>query len=194
MPAIAGMGVSVNIGYARVSTEEQNLDRQIDILKQAGCDRIYEEKVSGIKKERTELNKILDQIRTGDVIIIADPTRLSRSVKDLFSIVEQIEEKGANIKSIKESWVDTTTAQGKLMFTIFAGISQFERDLISQRTIEGLNAARARGKKGGRPKINDKDIKLAVKMYNSKNYSITEIRKATGVSKTALYRYINSNK
>jgi len=194
VPAIAGMGVSVNIGYARVSTEEQNLDRQIDILKQAGCDRIYEEKVSGIKKERTELNKILDQIRTGDVIIIADPTRLSRSVKDLFSIVEQIEEKGANIKSIKESWVDTTTAQGKLMFTIFAGISQFERDLISQRTIEGLNAARARGKKGGRPKINDKDIKLAVKMYNSKNYSITEIRKATGVSKTALYRYINSNK
>jgi DNA invertase Pin-like site-specific DNA recombinase len=184
----------VNIGYARVSTEEQNLDRQIDILKQAGCDRIYEEKVSGIKKERTELNKILDQIRTGDVIIIADLTRLSRSVKDLFSIVEQIEEKGANIKSVKESWVDTTTAQGKLMFTIFAGISQFERDLISQRTIEGLNAARARGKKGGRPKTNDKDVKLALKMYNSKNYSITEIRKATGVSKTTLYRYINSNK
>lgn len=183
----------MKIGYARVSTEEQNLDRQIDILKQAGCDRIYEEKVSGIKKERPELNKILDQIRMGDVIIISDLTRLSRSVKDLFSLVEQIEEKGANIKSIKESWVDTTTAQGKLMFTIFAGISQFERDLISQRTIEGLNAARARGKKGGRPKINDKDIKLAVKMYNSKNYSISEITKATGVSKTTLYRYINSS-
>lgn len=184
----------MNIGYARVSTEEQNLDRQIDILKQAGCDRIYEEKVSGIKRERTELNKILDQIRNGDVIIIADLTRLSRSVKDLFSLVEQIEEKGANIKSIKESWVDTTTAQGKLMFTIFAGISQFERDLISQRTIEGLNAARARGKNGGRPKKNDKDIKLAVKMYNNKNCSITEITKATGVSKTTLYRYINNNK
>jgi Site-specific recombinases, DNA invertase Pin homologs len=130
----------------------------------------------------------------GDVIIIADLTRLSRNVKDLFSLVEQIEEKGANIKSIKESWVDTTTAQGKLMFTIFAGISQFERDLISQRTIEGLNAARARGKQGGRPKINDKDIKLAIKMYNSKNYSISEITKATAVSKTTLYRYINNNK
>ncbi|MCB2301087.1 recombinase family protein [Clostridium estertheticum] len=184
----------MKIGYARVSTEEQNLDRQLDILKQAGCDRIYEEKVSGVKKDRTELNKMLDQIRTGDVIIISDLTRLSRSVKDLFSLVEQIEEKGANIKSIKESWVDTTTAQGKLMFTIFAGISQFERDLISQRTIEGLNAARARGKKGGRPKTNEKDIKLAVKMYNSKNYSISEITKATGVSKTTLYRYINNNK
>lgn len=184
----------MKIGYARVSTEEQNLDRQIDILKQIDCDRIYEEKVSGIKKERPELNKMLDQIRTGDVIIISDLTRLSRSVKDLFSIVEQIEGKGANIKSIKESWVDTTTAQGKLMFTIFAGISQFERDLISQRTIEGLNAARARGKKGGRPKINYKNIKLAIKMYNSKNYSISEITKATGVSKTTLYRYINNNK
>ena len=184
----------MKIGYARVSTEEQNLDRQIDILEQIGCGRIYEEKVSGIKKERPELNKMLDQIRTGDVIIISDLTRLSRSVKDLFSLVEQIEGKGANIKSIKESWVDTTTAQGKLMFTIFAGISQFERDLISQRTIEGLNAARARGKKGGRPKVNDKDIKLAIKMYNSKNYSISEITKATGVSKTTLYRYINNNK
>jgi len=150
--------------------------------------------VSGITKNRPELNKMLDQIRTGDVIIISDLTRLSRSVKDLFSLVEQIEGKGANIKSIKESWVDTTTAQGKLMFTIFAGISQFERDLISQRTIEGLNAARARGKQGGRPKINEKEIKLAVKMYNSKNYSISEITKATGVSKTTLYRYINNNK
>lgn len=184
----------MNIGYARVSTEEQNLNRQLDILKQAGCDRIYEEKVSGIKKDRHELNKMLDQIRTGDVIIISDLTRLSRSVKDLFSLVEQIEEKGANIKSIKESWVDTTTAQGKLIFTIFAGISQFERDLISQRTIEGLNAARARGKKGGRPKTNEKEIKLAVKMYDSKNYSISEITKATSVSKTTLYRYINNNK
>jgi len=184
----------MNLGYARVSTEEQNLYRQIDILEQFGCGRIYEEKVSGVTKNRPELNKMLDQIRTGDVIIISDLTRLSRSVKDLFSLVEQIEEKGANIKSIKESWVDTTTAQGKLMFTIFAGISQFERDLISQRTIEGLNAARARGKKGGRPKTNEKEIKLAVKMYNSKNYSISEITKATSVSKTTLYRYINNNK
>jgi DNA invertase Pin-like site-specific DNA recombinase len=184
----------MKIGYARVSTEEQNLDRQLDILKLAGCDRIYEEKVSGIKKERPELKKILDQLRSGDVLIVADITRLSRSIKDLFCLVEQIEKEGANIKSIKESWVDTTTAQGKLMFTIFAGISQFERDLISQRTIEGLNAARARGKKGGRPRLNEKNIKLAVKMYNSKNYSISEITKATSVSKTTLYRYIRNDK
>ena len=180
----------MKIGYARVSTEEQNLDRQIDILKQIGCDRIYEEKVSGIKKERPELNKMLDQIRTGDVIIISDLTRLSRSVKDLFSLVDQIEKKGANIKSLKESWMDTSTPQGKLMFTIFAGISQFERDLISQRTLEGLAAARARGRNGGRPKKNEKAITLALKMYQEKVCSISEITKATGVSKTTIYRYI----
>ncbi|WP_341479182.1 recombinase family protein [Clostridium gasigenes] len=115
----------MKIGYARVSTEEQNLDRQIDILKQVSCDRIYEEKISGLKKERPELTKMLDQLRTGDVVIIAELTRFSRSFKDLFSLVAQIDEKDSNIKSIKESWVDTTTAQGKLMFTIFAGISQF---------------------------------------------------------------------
>ncbi|WP_243176614.1 recombinase family protein [Clostridium gasigenes] len=149
----------MKIGYARVNTEEQNLDRQIDILKQVSCDRSYEEIIFGLKKERPELTKMLDQLRTGDVVIIAELTRLSRSFKDLFSLVAQIEEKGSNIKSIKESWVDATTAQRKLMFTIFAGISQFERDLISQRTIEGLNAARALGKKGGRPKVNDKEIK-----------------------------------
>lgn len=105
----------MKIGYARVSTEEQNLDRQIDILKQIGYDRIYGEKVSGIKMERPGLNKMLDQICTGDVIIISDLTRLGRSVKDLFSIVEQIEGNGANIKSIKESW--STTWMGTYKFS-----------------------------------------------------------------------------
>lgn len=178
-------------GYARVSTEDQSLNRQIDILKQVGCDKIYTEKISGIRKDRPELTSLISQLRKDDLIIIADFTRLSRSVKDLFNIVEQIEEKGANIKSLKESWIDTTTAHGKLMFTIFSGISQFERDLISQRTIDGLKASRIRGRKGGRPTKNIDDINLAIKMYNSKNYSISEIRKATGISKTTLYRYIN---
>lgn len=178
-------------GYARVSTEDQSLNRQIDILKQVGCDKIYTEKISGIRKDRPELTSLIAQLRKDDLIIIADLTRLSRSVKELFNIVEQIEEKGANIKSLKESWIDTTTAHGKLMFTIFSGISQFERDLISQRTIDGLKAARIRGRKGGRQTKNIDDINLAIKMYNSKNYSISEIRKATGISKTTLYRYIN---
>ena len=180
----------MKIGYARVSTEEQSLNRQIDMLNEVGCEKIFEEKISGIKRERQELIKMLEQLRKGDLIIVADLTRLSRSVKELFQLVEQIEAKGANIKSLKESWMDTSTPQGKLMFTIFAGISQFERDLISQRTIEGLVAARARGKKGGRPPKDEKDIKLAKKMYEEKIYSISEITKATGLSKTVLYKYI----
>ena len=180
----------MKIGYARVSTEEQNLDRQLDSLKEAGCEKIFREKITGTKKERPELDRLMEQLRSGDLIIISDLTRLSRSVKDLFSLVDQIEKKGANIKSLKESWMDTSTPQGKLMFTIFAGISQFERDLISQRTLEGLAAARARGRNGGRPKKDEKAITLAFKMYQEKTYSIAEITKATGVSKTTIYRYI----
>ena len=108
-------------------------------------------------------------------------------------MVDKIEKTGANIKSLSESWLDTTTPQGKLMFTIFAGISQFERDLISQRTKEGLASARARGRKGGRPAKNKNDIEKAFKLYNSKDYSLKEIHEMTGVSKTTLYRYIKIN-
>lgn len=178
------------IGYARVSTQEQNLDRQIDQLKGIGCNKIYQEKITGTKKERPELDKMLGELRKGDTIIISELTRLSRSTKDLFKLVEHIEGKGANIKSLKESWLDTTTPTGKLMFTIIAGISQFERDLISQRTLEGLASARARGRNGGRPVKNKKDIDTAIKMYNSKLHSVSEIEKTTGVSKATLYRYI----
>ena len=124
------------IGYKRVSTQNQKLDRQTDILNQYGVEKIFEEKETGTKRERQELNKMLDILREGDVVIVAELTRLSRSTKDLFDIVEIIHGKGAEIKSLKESWLDTTTPQGKLMFTIFAGLSQFERDLIADRTKE----------------------------------------------------------
>jgi DNA invertase Pin-like site-specific DNA recombinase len=108
--------------------------------------------------------------------------------------VEKIQAIGANIKSLKESWIDTTTPQGKLLFTIMAGLSQFERDLISQRTKEGLESARARGRVGGRPKKYNKKANVALKMYDSKEYSISDILKATGLSKSTLYRYINMKK
>lgn len=178
------------IGYARVSTAEQNLDRQLDQLKSSGCERVYQEKITGVKKERQELEKMLDHLRSGDTIVICELTRLSRSTKDLFQLVELIEKKGVNIRSLKETWLDTTTPQGKLMFTIFAGISQFERDLISQRTKEGLDSARARGRKGGRPLKNSNDIEKAIKLYRSKDYSLKEIYEMTGISKTSLYRYL----
>lgn len=145
------------------------------------------------KNERPELDDMIKNLRNGDTIIICELTRLSRSTKDLFQLIDQIEKKGANVKSLKEKWLDTTTPQGKLMFTIFAGISQFERDLISQRTKEGLSSARARGRKGGRPKKNKDIIDTALNLYNSKEYSLKKIHEMTGVSKTSLYRYLEKH-
>ena len=133
---------------------------------------------------------MMDQLRDGDVVIIAELTRLSRSTKDLFAIVEQIQARGANIRSLKETWLDTTTPHGKLMFTIFAGLSQFEADLIAQRTREGLVAARVRGRLGGRPRVDASSIEKAIKLYNSNQYSIREIEEMTGVKKSTLYRNI----
>lgn len=129
----------MKIGYKRCSTQGQKLDRQTDILNDYGVERIFEEKITGTKRERQELNKMLDMLRQGDVVVVTDLTRLSRSTKDLFEIVEIIHSKGAEIKSLKESWLDTTTPQGKFVFTMFAGLSQFERDLIAQRTKERLS-------------------------------------------------------
>ena len=180
----------MKIGYARVSTQDQQTLRQIDQLKEFGCERIYEEKVSGTKRDREELNRMMDTLREGDVVVITELSRLSRSVKDLFEIVDKIHKVGADIKSLKDSdWIDTTTPQGKLLFTIFAGISQFERDLIRQRTMEGLQAARARGRNGGRPPKDKSKIDLALSMYDSKVCSISQILETTGISKTTLYRY-----
>ena len=127
---------------------DQNLDRQLDQLKQAGCNRIYQEKMTGTKKERPELTRMMDSLREGDTIIVCELTRLSRSVKDLFELVERINEIGADIKSLKEPWLDTTTPHGRLLFSVFSGVSQFERDIIRERTLEGISAARARGRKG----------------------------------------------
>lgn len=178
-------------GYARVSTIEQNLDRQLDALTSAGADEIIQEKITGTKADRPELNKLLDKLRKGDIVLIADLTRLSRSTKDLFSLVEQIEKKGANIKSLKESWMDTTTPQGKLMFTIFAGVSQFERDLISQRTKEGLEAARARGKKGGRkPKLDDVKKNAIYDLYQQKKTLLKDICDMFSITKPTLYKVV----
>lgn len=181
------------IGYARVSTKEQSLDRQIDELKKAGCERIFCEKISGMKKEKPEFMRMLDMLRKGDVVVVSELTRISRSTKELIEVVETFNKIGAEIKSLKESWLDTTTAHGKLLFTIFAGLTQFERDLISERTRAGLEAARARGRVGGRPSVKKEKIELAIKMYNSKEYTIKEITQATGISKATLYGYLKND-
>jgi DNA invertase Pin-like site-specific DNA recombinase len=183
------------IGYARVSSKEQELDRQIDILAGQGVDErnIYQEKTTGTKRDRPELNRLLEGLKAGDPVIVDELTRLSRSSKDLFSLVELIQAKGADIKSIKESWLDTTTPQGKLLFTIFAGLSQFERDLTSARTKEGLKAAKARGRFGGRPSIRSEKA-VSIKLLYDNSVKIVDIVKQTGLSRSTVNRVIKEHK
>jgi len=138
------------IGYARVSTDEQNLDAQLDALNGAGALRIFSDKVSGTLRKRPELDRLLDQLRDGDVIVVTKYDRLARSLRDLLDIVEAIKARGAGFRSMAED-IDTTTPAGRLVFHVFASIAQFERERISERTKEGLEAARKRGRVGGRP-------------------------------------------
>lgn len=176
-------------GYARVSTEAQNLDRQIDVLKKYGVDKIYNEKMTGTKKDRPELTKMLDRMTEGDTVVIESLSRLGRSTKDLIELTELFHEKGVNLVSLKEA-IDTNTSTGKLLFTLMSAIAQFERDCIADRTREGLKSARARGKIGGRPKMNPDNVKKAIKLYNTGQYSIKEIEELTGVKKSTLYRNV----
>ena len=138
------------IGYARVSTDDQNLDGQIDALKVAGAEKIFADKITGTARSRPELDRLLDQLRQGDVITVTKYDRLARSLRDLLDIVDTIQAHGAGFRSLAED-IDTTTPAGRLVFHVFASIAQFERERISERTKEGLEAARKRGRVGGRP-------------------------------------------
>ena len=183
------MNINHVYGYARVSTQQQDLIRQMDIINKFNCTEVLTEKMSGTKADRPELNRLKDKVRNGDTLIIESFSRLGRSTKDLIELVEWFENKGVKIISCKENF-DTNTPQGKLMLIVFQAFSQFERDLIVQRTKEGLESARARGRKGGRPKVKDKSIEKALNLYKSKEYSISEIVEMTGISQATLYRYI----
>lgn len=184
----------MKIGYARVSTQDQNLDRQLDNLRAAGCERIFNEKMTGTKSDRPELKTMLMTLRSGDVLVIDSFSRLSRSTKDLLQLVEQLTAMGVHLVSLKEN-LDTTTATGKLMLTMLSALSQFERDLIAERTIDGLKAARARGRCGGRPQSgSDKDRKQAYAMYHANVMSCKDIASKFGVSLSTLNRWIRSEK
>ena len=176
-------------GYARVSTADQNLDRQKDALGKYGIDRLYCEKMSGTKKNRPELDAMLRELRDGDTVVIESLSRLGRSVKNLAELIELFNEKNVRLVSLKET-IDTTSSTGKLLFSILASLCQFERDVLAERTSEGLAAARARGRVGGRPKTNSKAVEKAVALYNTKQYTISEITNLTSVSRSTLYRAI----
>uniref|UniRef100_UPI00402AA54B recombinase family protein n=1 Tax=Bacillus sp. DX2.2 TaxID=3073452 RepID=UPI00402AA54B len=180
-------------GYARVSTQQQDLIRQIDMLQNYNCTEILTEKMTGTKSDRPELIRLKDKIRPGDTLVVESFSRLGRSTKDLIELVDFFENKGVKLISIKEQF-DTNTPQGKLMLTVFQAFSQFERDLIAQRTQEGLVSARARGRVGGRPRVKDTYIQKALNLYKSEQYSIQEIVNMTGISQATLYRYIRENK
>lgn len=181
------------IGYSRVSTNDQNLDLQIDALKEAGCIRIFEEKASGKKDDRIELVKALDYLRSGDSLVVYKLDRLARSTKKLIELSEELERRQIELVSLRDQ-IDTTTAVGKAMFKMLAVIAELERDIICERTMAGLVAARARGRLGGRPKTDEKKVNQALKLYVSREYTIREIEDLTGVSRPVLYRAINSRK
>jgi DNA invertase Pin-like site-specific DNA recombinase len=176
------------VGYARVSTEDQHLDSQIETLKQAGAERVWSEKVSGSNADRPELSKLIDQLRSEDVVIVTKYDRLSRSLQDLLTIVETIREKGAGFRSLAED-IDTTTPAGRLVFHVFASIAQFERERISERTREGLAAARKKGRVGGRPRALTSDQRTEVrKMRDEDGRGIAELSRLFKVSPNTIRR------
>ncbi len=182
------------IGYARVSTDDQNLALQQDALNQAGCEQVFKDKLGGAKAERPGLREALKYARSGDTLVVWRLDRLSRSLKDLIEMVNRLESEGVGLKSLQEA-IDTTSSSGKLVFHIFGALAEFERNLIRERTQAGLQAARARGRKGGRPKslTQDKQV-LAVKLYDEKHHAVKKICEMMGISKPTLYKYIEASR
>jgi len=188
------MIINRNIGYARVSKNEQNIQIQIDALKIAGCNKehIFTDHISGSKIERVGLQKCLQELQKGDTLVVWRLDRLGRSMPHLVSLIEDLKNKGIGFKSLCDGAIDTTTASGELIFNIFSSLAQFERKLIQERTHAGLAAARARGKKGGRKKIliSDPKVNTAIKMHKDHSMSITDICKMLNISRATFYRYI----
>lgn len=183
--------INMKIGYARVSTNDQNSQLQLDALNNTGCDRIYEESMSAKTKDRPELNRLLDAIREGDTVVVWRLDRLGRSIKDLIELVDKFKSLKVQFISLTEN-IDTSSPSGELIFHIFASIAQFERSLIVERTKAGLASARRRGIKGGRKKkLTDSDIQKAQAMLNSKEITVSDVAKHFNVSRTTLYKYID---
>jgi DNA invertase Pin-like site-specific DNA recombinase len=182
-----GNGMSNRIGYARVSTDDQVLDLQLDAFKKASCDTVYSEKMSGKSADRPELEQCLKALRTGDTLVVWRLDRLGRSLADLVRIVTELETKGVAFESLSEK-IDTGSASGKLQFHIFSAMAEFERNLIRERTFAGLAAARARGRVGGRPtKLSDKHIREIKLLLADPAARVTDIAKQYGVSRATLY-------
>src|SRR3954469_5724295 len=175
------------IDYAWVSTIDQSLNLQLDALNESSCDEIFKEKVSGAKDDREALMQALRMLRAGDKFVVYKLDRLARSTKRLIEIADKLREKEVEFVSIQDM-LDTSTPAGKAMFGMLSVLAEFERDIIRERTMAGLKAARARGRKDGRPKVNQQKLNQAIAMYHSERMTVKEIQEATGVSAATIYR------
>jgi DNA invertase Pin-like site-specific DNA recombinase len=182
------------IGYARVSTQDQTLDLQTDALKQAGCEKLFTDSISGTKSERPGLQEAMNHLRAGDTLVVWRLDRLGRTLKHLIATITDLSDKGIGFKSLQEN-MDTTTSGGKLIFHIFGALAEFEREVIKERTNAGLQAARARGRLGGRPKLqalDPKKVTLAKKLYDDGHMPVKEICETLHIGRSTLYRYVQS--
>lgn len=184
----------MKVGYARISTFDQNLALQLDALKQAGCERLFQDVVSGSKAERQGLKDALDFMREGDCLVVWRLDRLGRSLSHLITLIGDLEKRKITFHSLQES-IETSTSGGKLIFHVFGALAEFERNLIRERTMAGLQAARARGRKGGRPlSLDAKKRQLLYRLYDEKQHTVIELCQMLGISKTTLYAYLNKRK
>jgi DNA invertase Pin-like site-specific DNA recombinase len=182
--------LDMHIGYARVSTGEQNLNLQTDALKSEGCERVFTDRLSGATAERPGLEEAMDYAREGDVLVVWRLDRFGRSLKDLIAKVETLKEKGVQFKSLKEN-LDTTSSAGRLQFHIFGALAEFERDLNRERTMAGLRAARARGRTGGRPRaLSEEDLPELQALMRDPDVTVRRICERFEISKATLYRYV----
>ena len=179
------------IGYARVSTDDQHLELQLDALTKAGCERIYQEHASGKNTERPELNRMLEALREGDTVVVYKLDRISRSVQDLESLANRFREMGVEFASLSEQ-IDTSTSMGKFFFHVMSAISELERDIIVERTMAGLAAARARGRVGGRKPLDQKTVSKMLALYDANAMSVSDICATIGVSRPTLYKYVRA--
>lgn len=179
----------IKIGYARVSSNSQNLDSQLDALTQAGCLKVFADKASGTKASREKWDKLLEYLRSGDTLVITELSRMSRSLMHLLQVVKELEEKEVNIISLREN-IDTTTATGRFFISIIGAVSQMERELKSERAAAGRAAAKARGRTGGRPRVEPQKIEQAIILYENSGKSASEVCKIVGIGKRTLFKYL----
>ncbi len=182
-------------GYARVSTSDQDLSSQVNELQAVGCEQVFSDIASGVKSMRPGLTSCLENLQKGDTLIVWRLDRLGRSMKHLIDVITDLKTKEIGFKSLQDGVIDTTSASGELIFNIFAALSQFERELIRERTRSGLTAARARGKLGGRKPIlsDNPKVRMAKKLHSDKNMAINDICTNLNISRATLYRYIALN-